>query len=125
LDKRKGIVFIVYDFSRFFSSIDRKLVGQSLSTLSAASLQYLSACGRCHSLTETVYFASLSLFGLIRSFHNTFSCIWFLSFSFFGRYRGSPHNNQLIISQNPKLRQAILPDFSFLSVNLSLFFTLF
>ena len=47
-----------------------RLVGQSLSTLVSTSLQYVSACGRCHSLTETVYFALLSFLGLISSFHN-------------------------------------------------------
>ena len=56
------------------------LVSQSLSTLSATTFQHLSACGRSHSLTETVYFASLSLFGLISSFHVLYSYIWFLSF---------------------------------------------
>ena len=57
-------------------------MGQSLTALITTTLQNLSACGRCHSLTEAVYFALLSLFGLECSFHNTFSCIWFFSFSF-------------------------------------------
>ena len=47
-----------------------ELVGKSLSTFCSASLENFSSCGRCHSLTETVYFALLSLFGLISSFHN-------------------------------------------------------
>ena len=45
-------------------------MGKSLSTLISAVLQHLSASRRCHSLTETVYFASLSFLGLVGSFHN-------------------------------------------------------
>ena len=95
-------------------------MGQSLSALIATTLQNLSASGRCHSLTETVYFALLSLFGLISSFHNTFSCIWFFLFRFLvvteAFFRGKPvytHDNFLIISQKRKARQAILRVFSF------------
>ena len=46
-----------------------QLVGQSLSALVSTSFQYVSSCGRCHSLTEAVYLASLSLLGLICSKH--------------------------------------------------------
>lgn len=38
----------------------------------AASFQNVSAALRLHSLSETVYFASLSFFRLICSFHNFF-----------------------------------------------------
>ena len=59
-----------------------RLVGQSLSTLVSTSLQYVSACGRCHSLTETVYFALLSFLGLISSFHDISPVLDFLFSSF-------------------------------------------
>ncbi len=49
------------------------LVGKSLSSLCSTSFQYFSACGGCHSLTETVYFALLSFLGLESSFHDVFS----------------------------------------------------
>ncbi len=65
LDKksRKGaLVLLIY-----------RLVGKSLSALSSASFQNLSACGGSHSLTEAVYLALLSFLGLISSFHNLFS----------------------------------------------------
>ena len=95
-------------------------MGQSLAALIATTLQNLSTSRRCHSLTEAVYFALLSLFGLECSFHNTFSCIWFFSFSFFGGFRRFlvykpvyTHDNLIIISQKRKLRQAILRVFSF------------
>ena len=55
-------------------------MGQSLAALIATTLQNLSASGRCHSLTEAMYFALLSFFGLECSFHDTFSCIWFFLF---------------------------------------------
>ena len=86
LDKRKGIVVIclILVFQRSARKL-RELVGQSLSALSATSLENLSACGRCHSLTETVYFAFLSLFRLIRSFHNISPDLVFYLFVFFGR----------------------------------------
>jgi hypothetical protein len=64
-----------------------RLVGQSLAALIATTLQNLSASGRCHSLTEAMYFALLSFFGLECSFHDTFSCIWFFLFFVFGGYR--------------------------------------
>ena len=90
-------------------------MGQSLATLIATTFQNLSTSRRCHSLTEAVYFALLSFFGLECSFHNTFSCIWFFSFSFFGGFRRflgyNPvytHDNFIIISQKRKARQAIL-----------------
>ena len=98
LDKRKGIVviFLILVFQRSAHRL-YSLVGQSLSALSATSLEYLSSCRRCHSLTETVNFAFLSLFGLIRSFHNISPDLVFI-FSFFWLYRGSPHDNFLIIA---------------------------
>ena len=95
-------------------------MGQSLAALIATTLQNLSTSRRCHSLTEAVNLALLSLFGLECSFHNTFSCIWFFSFSFFGGFRRFlgykpvyTHDNLIIISQKRKLRQAILRVFSF------------
>lgn len=45
------------------------LCAELLSALISSSLQYLSACGRGHSLSETVNLASLPLLGLISSFH--------------------------------------------------------
>ncbi len=45
------------------------LVGESRSTLGASSLQYFSAVGSRHSLTEAVFFASLSFLRLISSLH--------------------------------------------------------
>ena len=57
-----------------------QLVGQSLSALVSTSLQNVSTCGSCHSLTETVNFTSLSFFRLIGSFHYLFSCFCFFSF---------------------------------------------
>lgn len=63
--KRKGICLFYVRLMK-----EERLVRQSLSSFCSTSLQHLSASGRCHSLTETVYFASLSLFGLIGSFHN-------------------------------------------------------
>ena len=72
--KRKGMLVFYIAEKRLFSIrlfYERKrLVGQSLSTLCSTSLQYLSACGRSHSLAEAVYFTSLSLFGLIGSLHD-------------------------------------------------------
>ena len=44
-------------------------MGQSLSALSTASLENGSAVGRLHSLSETMLFFSLTLFGLIGSEH--------------------------------------------------------
>ena len=72
-----------YLFSIFVFQKRRELVGKSLSSLCSTSLQNLSACRRCHSLTETVYFTSLSFLGLISSFHNLFSCFWFFYLFFF------------------------------------------
>ena len=104
----------------FYQLLIGRLVGQSLAALIATTLQNLSTSRRCHSLTEAVNFALLSLFGLECSFHNTFSCIWFFSFSFFGGFRRflrvNPvytHDNFIIISQKRKVRQAILCVFSF------------
>ena len=58
-------------------------MGQSLSALVSTSLEYVSTCGRCHSLTETVYFTLLSFLGLISSFHDISPVLDFL-FSLFG-----------------------------------------
>lgn len=49
-----------------------------LSTLVSPALQHVFAALRLHSLAETVYFASLSLFGLIGSLHNIYSRSYFL-----------------------------------------------
>ena len=43
------------------------LVGQSLSALGASSFEDVSAVGSLHSLSEPVFFFSLTLFGLIGS----------------------------------------------------------
>ena len=55
----------------FYQSVG--LVGKSLSTLIATTLQHSSSCRRSHSFTESVYFASLSFLGLVGSFHFRFS----------------------------------------------------
>lgn len=109
-----------------------RLVGQSLSALIAATLQNLSACRRCHSLTETMYLALLSFFGLISSFHNTFSCIWFFLFFVFNGFRRFfrlkpvyTHDNFPIISQKRKARQAILCVFYFSFTRFTEFLCLF
>ena len=47
-----------------------RLVGQSLSALCTSSLQNVSAVGSSHSLSETMLFLSLTLFGLVSSEHN-------------------------------------------------------
>jgi len=47
----------------------KKLIRKSLSAFGASSLEYVSAVGRSHSFSETVFFLSLSLFGLISSEH--------------------------------------------------------
>ena len=47
-----------------------KLVSKSCTALSASSLEDLSAVSSCHSLSETVFLASLSLLRLICSEHN-------------------------------------------------------
>ena len=117
----KGKEFVKHTICFYLlKNIGLRLVGQSLAALIATTLQNLSTSRRCHSLTEAVYFALLSLFGLECSFHNTFSCIWFFSFSFFGGFRRFlgykpvyTHDNFIIISQKCKLSQAILRVFSF------------
>ena len=48
-----------------------QLRGQLLSALVAASFDHVSAGFGAHSFAKTVNFATLSLFGLIRSFHDT------------------------------------------------------
>ena len=52
-----------------------RLVGQSLSALCTSSLQNVSAVGSLHSLSETMLFLSLTLFGLVSSEHNGTSLI--------------------------------------------------
>ena len=47
----------------------KKLIRESLSSFGASSLEYVSAVGCSHSLSETVFFLSLSLLGLISSEH--------------------------------------------------------
>ena len=44
-------------------------IGESCSAFSAASLENLSAVGSSHSLSEAVFFFSLTLFGLVSSEH--------------------------------------------------------
>ena len=44
-------------------------IGESCSALSAASLENLSAVGSSHSLSEAVFFFSLTLFRLVSSEH--------------------------------------------------------
>ena len=97
-------------------AIYQRLVRQSLSAFCSASFQYLSSGRRSHSLTETVYFTSLSFFRLISSFHNFSPDLVFYLFSFFCLHRGSPHDNSLIIPQIPERRQAISLSFFVLSV---------
>ena len=52
-----------------------RLVGQSLSALCTSSLQNVSAVSSLHSLSETMLFLSLTLFGLVSSEHNCTSLI--------------------------------------------------
>jgi hypothetical protein len=52
------------------SYVTVRLVGQSLSALCTSSLQNVSAVGSSHSLSETMLFLSLTLFGLVSSEHN-------------------------------------------------------
>ena len=47
----------------------KKLIRESLSSFGASSLEYVSAVGCSHSLSETVFFLSLSLLRLIGSEH--------------------------------------------------------
>ena len=52
-----------------------RLVGKSLSALCTSSLQNVSAVGSLHSLSETMLFLSLTLFGLVSSEHNGTSLV--------------------------------------------------
>ena len=88
-------------------------MGQSLSALIAATLQNLSASRRCHSLTEAVYLALLSFFGLISSFHNTSPAFCFLFFVFWIAIAFSPTITFPIIYQRYDFRQAISIAFLF------------
>ncbi len=47
-----------------------KLIGELSSSLGASSLKNFSTVSGCHSLSETVFFVSLSLLRLIRSLHD-------------------------------------------------------
>ena len=125
MDKGKEFCQILLSVLFFLKRPPKKLVGQSLSAFVATTFQHVSACRRSHSLTETVYLALLSLFGLISSFHNTFSCIWFFFFSFFGGCQRFALSNFFIISQNRKARQAILMLFSFSFACFAEFFKVF
>ena len=49
--------------------LGNQLVGQSLSALSASSLEYVSAISSLHSLSEAVLLLSLTLFRLVSSEH--------------------------------------------------------
>ena len=61
--RKSSVVFML-----FFGST-KKSIGQSFSAFSASSLEYVSSVGSCHSLSETMLFLSLTLFGLISSKH--------------------------------------------------------
>ena len=93
------------------------LVGKTLTALISAALQHLSACRRSHSLTEAVYFTSLSFLGLIGSFHDlspkfVFFFSLFLYVGFFPPYRFLSATCS-IITQTGEVRQAIFSVFSF------------
>ena len=47
-----------------------KLIGELSSTLGASSLENFSTVSGCHSFSEAMLFASLSLLRLIRSLHD-------------------------------------------------------
>lgn len=72
--------------SRHAAFFTQRLLGKLLSSLVSSSLQNISSAFRRHSFSESVYFASLSFLGLVRSFHDCFSLrslrslIEFLSF---------------------------------------------
>ena len=59
----------VFNVGAFVIRVFTLSVGESDSSLSAASLQHLSAVRRAHSFSEAVHLASLTLFGLICSEH--------------------------------------------------------
>ena len=58
----------------------KRFNGDILSALSSSALEYSSASGGLHSLSETVYLQSLSLLGLISSFHYRISYIVIIYF---------------------------------------------
>ena len=68
-----------------------RLVGQSLSALCTSSLQNVSAVGSLHSLSETMLFLSLTLFGLVSSEHNGTSLILVL-----GSVSATRHNARFL-----------------------------
>lgn len=75
----------------FFFPLDPQILhlalcGNVLSAFISSSLQRFAPTLRLHSLTEAVYFASLSLLGLISSFHNIIllRVVFFLIIKFFG-----------------------------------------
>ena len=98
-------------FFFFYQSVG--LVGKSLSTLIATTLQHSSSCRRSHSFTESVYFASLSFLGLVSSFHSLSPANIAIFFYFLGVIATFPTITFPIISQKDKPSQAILSAFSF------------
>ena len=58
----------------------KRFNGDILSALSSSALEYSSASGGLHSLSETVYLQSLSLLGLISYFHYRISYIVIIYF---------------------------------------------
>ena len=81
------------------------LVRQSLSALVSTSFQHSSACRRSHSLTESVYLASRSLFGLVSSFHNRSPklFVFYLIFIFCPYIAVYPTITSFIITQTDEL----------------------
>ena len=69
-------------FRLFQAQVLHRLRGDVLSALISSSFENLSAARRRHSLAESVYFTSLSLFGLVRSFHNTYSLNFTIRFDY-------------------------------------------
>ena len=70
---------------------NKRLVGQSLSALCTSSLQNVSAVGSLHSLSETMLFLSLTLFGLVSSEHNCTSLILVI-----GSVTAKRHNSRFL-----------------------------
>ena len=68
----KGLTFCIdqAEFSVFLQRVHIKLCGELLSALCASALEDVAAVLGCHSFSEAVNLASLSLFGLVSLFHN-------------------------------------------------------
>ena len=69
------MILFTRSIGHVFSYVTVRLVGQSLSALCTSSLQNVSAVGSSHSLSETMLFLSLTLFGLVSSEHNGTSLV--------------------------------------------------